>query len=160
MDLDNLVLGASPVRESTDVVGASSIGKSTNMSCDTPLQDISLDMTGTLNFQSNNDGNEDQSSTGGNDFFPEEEAWLDNDSSCKETMKASLIGEEELKKAVEYVNQFKQLDLNPNKDPIDNADEDDMPTTFDIDDQRQCTFRDFGFLTLEQMQTRSCIEVQ
>jgi len=94
--------------------------------------------------------------------FSEEEAWLDNDSSCKETMKASLIGEEELKKAVEYVNQFKQLDLNPNKDTIDNADEDDMPTTFDIDDQRQYTFRDFGFFDFrtdaDKIMYRSTVE--
>ena len=47
LDLDNLVVGASPVGESTDVVGASSIGKSISMSCDTPLQDISLTMPGT-----------------------------------------------------------------------------------------------------------------
>ena len=55
-------------------------------------------------------------------------------------MKASLIKEEQLRKAVEYVDQFTPLDPNPNKDQIDNADEDDMPTTFDINDQRQYTF--------------------
>ena len=57
LDLDHCVFGASPVGESAEVVGASPIGKFTNMSCDTPSQDKSLDLPGSPNFQSNNDGN-------------------------------------------------------------------------------------------------------
>ena len=63
MDLDNSVVGASLGGESADVVYASPIGKPTNTSRDTPSPEESLDMPRTSIFQSNNDGNEDQSST-------------------------------------------------------------------------------------------------
>ena len=69
MDLDNSVVGASLGGESADVVYASPIGKPTNTSRDTPSPEESLDMPRTPIFQSNNDGNEDQSSTEHNDFF-------------------------------------------------------------------------------------------
>jgi hypothetical protein len=77
-------------------------------------------------------------------------------------MKASLIRDEEHRKAVEYVNQFTTLDLNPNKDPIDNWDEDDMPTTFDIGDQRKYSFHDFDFFDFrtdaDKVMYRSTVE--
>ena len=163
LDVDNCVVGASPGGESANVVSASRIGKPTNTSRDTPSPGKSLDMPGTPIFQSNNDGNEDQSSKEHNDFCSEEDALFYNDSSCKETMKASLIRDEEHRKAVEYVNQFTTLDLNPNKDSIDNWDEDDiMPTTFDIGDQREYSFHDFDFFDFrtdaDKVMYRSTVE--